>query len=113
MMPFTAESRKRLHRALFSNVYLGLIHGTNEISGDGYRRVRLILCEPEKDTMTNTETIDFPEARASWGEVNRFGLWDAETGGSLVFWGNWDAVERISADQWPRIKPGRIEIKIP
>jgi hypothetical protein len=36
---------------------------------------------------TNADTLTFPTPSAGWGTVTHFGLFDAASGGNLIFWG--------------------------
>jgi len=36
---------------------------------------------------SNNGSITFPSPSASWGTVTHFGIWDASTGGNLLFHG--------------------------
>ena len=47
--------------------YLALFRGNEEISAPGYERVRVNALD---------ELITFPMARAPWGEITHFGLYE-------------------------------------
>lgn len=85
-----------------SNIYVSLhmmspldsAVGT-EVSGGSYARVPVSTSGGWTATYTNGElkstnnmaTITFPSATAPWGNITHFGLWDAVSGGNLLFHG--------------------------
>lgn len=38
-------------------------------------------------TTSNLNAINFPAPTANWGTITHFGIYDASTGGNLLFWG--------------------------
>lgn len=93
-------------------LYVGLFTATpsdsgggTEVSGNAYARVKaaagasMALTDwksTQNDSLastgtggntTNTNVITFPTPTATWGTVTSFGIFDALTGGNLLFWG--------------------------
>jgi hypothetical protein len=94
-MGLTNHGKDRL-LALFKDAgpyYVGLFatepgeDGGVEISAGGYARQRVVFGTPSGGSMTNAEVIEFPTATADWGAASGFGLFDAEAGGNLVWYG--------------------------
>ena len=94
-----------------STLYIGLYTaapsdtgGGTELSGSGYARVSVTSSlanwagtqstgSTTASTGTGGETsnntdITFPEPTSSWGQVQAFGVFDAATGGNLLFHGS-------------------------
>jgi hypothetical protein len=62
-----------------------------EVSGGGYTRVSVAAASwgtPGSSPLqvTNTATINFPTATASWGSIVAWGIYDAQTAGNLIWW---------------------------
>jgi len=67
--------------------------GGTEVSGGGYARVAVAnnttnFPPASNGTKSNGTTITFPTATADWGTVVAVGIFDAATGGNLLFWAN-------------------------
>lgn len=45
---------------------------------------------------SNNNAITFPTPTASWGTVTHFGIYDASTGGNLLFWGQLTIAKTIN-----------------
>lgn len=77
-----------------STVYVGLFTsdptdaGTGtEVSGGSYARRSATFGSPSNGVSTISAAIEFPQATASWGTVAYFGIYDASTGGNLLYHG--------------------------
>ena len=94
-------------------VYVGLYTaapsaagGGTEVSGGSYARVKTAASTSQalgdwtatqggtsgassgtSGNTTNADTLTFPTPSAGWGTVTHFGLFDAASGGNLIFWG--------------------------
>lgn len=85
---FTAPAT--LHFALYT-VAPSDTGGGTEVSGGAYARVAVSNTTTEwpsasSGTKRNANTITFPEATASWGNIVAIGILDAATAGNLLFW---------------------------
>lgn len=78
-----------------------------EVSVTGYARVAVTSNTTNwKDPSTATQgqtnnlfKIVFPVANAPWGSMVGFGVWDAPTGGNLLYWATCSAVSVGTGDQ--------------
>lgn len=77
--------------------------GGTEVSGNGYARVAVTsslanwagtqsagstaASSGTGGVTSNNNAITFASATGSWGTVTHFGIYDASTGGNLLFWG--------------------------
>lgn len=96
----TAYIRNELRKHLFrtgsftkpSAFYIGLLtNETTEVSGGGYARAQL---DPSDSNWTaettdgqtrNAVEIEFPTASADWGTITHAGIYDAASGGNMIF----------------------------
>ena len=56
-----------------------------EVSGGGYVRQGISFSPPDNGVTSSTATIQLPTATAYWGSVESFGVYDAESGGTLLW----------------------------
>lgn len=75
-----------------TNWYVGLYASGNqpsdssagtELSGNGYAR-QSVSFSVTSNSGTNSGTVQFPTATASWGTITFAGIFDASTGGNLI-----------------------------
>lgn len=59
---------------------------------------------------SNGEDITFAQATASWGTVVAFGLFDANSGGNLLYWGDLTASKVIDNGDTAKFAAGDITI---
>lgn len=106
-----------------NDVYLALYtsDGNQEIYGSGYSRVPCPTFTITEDVATNSETIYFPMATSTWGDITElithFGVLDSISGGNLLFFGELtDAAGtsaspiKISTNNTLRIDAGNLSI---
>lgn len=78
--------------ALFTAVGSDDGSGFTEVSGGSYTRAATAGSDwnassgSAPSTISNANTISFPQATANWGTVIAFGLYDAPSGGNLLAW---------------------------
>lgn len=109
-VPYTAPSH--LYVALFT-VTPSDSGGGTEVTGGTYSRVDLApsaanwastggaatTTNPSagtSGTTSNNSAIAFPTATANWGTVVAVGIYDASTGGNLLFWGPLSASQVVN-----------------
>lgn len=108
------------------NIYVGLFTaapadagtGGTEVSGSAYARQQVARGTVEwKDAsaavqgMTeNVNAITFPTATGSWGTVTHVGVWDAVTGGNMLYFGALAASQLVSAGNIFKFNAGDLEI---
>jgi hypothetical protein len=59
--------------------------GGSEVSGAGYVRQPISFGNPVQGEMSNVNPIQYPQATADWGPVAGLGIWDAQVGGTLLW----------------------------
>lgn len=81
--------------------------------GTGYSRVKLdSLSEPEKGVIKNEAPISFNESLTSWGTMLYYIVYDAETGGNLLFFGNLSISRNVEPSTIITIKTGELSIAL-
>lgn len=93
-----------------STLYVGLLTaapsdagGGTEVSGNSYARVAVtsslanwagtqsagstVASSGTGGQTSNNAAITFPSPSGTWGTVTHFGIYDASSGGNLLFWG--------------------------
>jgi hypothetical protein len=79
--------------------------GGTEVSGGAYvrRQINFTLAATSGGTTTaaNNSTITFPTATSSWGTITHFAIFDASTGGNMIWHGPLNASRAVgSGDQF-------------
>lgn len=94
--------------------------GGTEVSGGSYARVANNPLDANWDaisgnngTTANTGTVTFPAPTADWGSVTHFGVFDAATGGNLLFHGALTTSKTINnGDAAPSFAAGALTFQI-
>jgi hypothetical protein len=107
--PYTSPSQ--VYVALFTSDPTDAGTGT-EVSGGGYARQPVTFNAPSNGQVTNAADILFPVATASWGTVTHVGIYDAATGGNLLFSGALTTSKTISANDQLKIAAGSLSISL-
>ena len=76
-----------------ATVYVGLFTtnptdtgpGT-EVSGGAYARQSVTFGAPSGGACSNSSAVTFAVATANWGTIEGFGVFDASTGGNMLYW---------------------------
>jgi hypothetical protein len=76
-----------------------------EVSGGAYARQAITLTRTAQ-TLSNTNTITFPEATVDWGTVVAFAITTAVTAGTQVIYGNLPVSKTIVKDEEITIEIG-------
>lgn len=116
-------------------LYVGLLTaapsdsgGGTEVSGGSYARVKAAAGasqaltdwkSTQNDSLastgtggntTNTNAVNFPTPSATWGTVTHFGIYDASTGGNLLFWGALTIAKTINQSDTVTFPAGSLSI---
>jgi len=116
-------------------LYVGLLTaapsdsgGGTEVSGGSYARVKAAAGasqdltdwkSTQNDSLastgtggntTNTNAVNFPTPSATWGTVTHFGIYDALTGGNLLFWGALTIAKTINQSDTVTFPAGSLSI---
>jgi len=88
----TARSAITPYVGLFSTAPSSDSDSGTELSGSGYARQAVTFGAPTAGTgssrrIANTNQITFGPATAAWATAVAFGIWDAASGGNLLYYG--------------------------
>jgi hypothetical protein len=75
-----------VYAALFTTATDDASGGT-EVVGGSYARTAVTFGAPSNGVTSNSGTVTFPTASASWGLVSHFAIMDAATNGNRLFHG--------------------------
>lgn len=84
--------------------------GGTEVSGGSYARQQVTFGNPSSGQMVNSAAIEFPTATESWGTAVSWGLYDAEEGGNLVWYGSITTPKELLAGDIYRINSGNMTL---
>jgi hypothetical protein len=88
--------------ALFTVAPTDSSAGTGEVSGGGYARQAITwgaTSGGSPTSVSNSATITFPTATASWGTIVAFAVFDAATAGNIIYWGTLTSVTVNASNQ--------------
>lgn len=98
--------------------YLGLFTaapgeagGGTEVTGGSYAR-QTIAFSVTGDTATNSASIEFPAATASWGTITHVAVFDASTAGNQIAYATLTASKTIDSGDILRVPAGDLDITL-
>lgn len=89
--------------------------GGTEVSGGSYARAAVTnnatnWPAASGGAKSNGSAITFPTPTAGWGTATSFGIFDASTGGNLLYYGNLSANKTIDIDDSVSFAIGALDI---
>lgn len=95
--------------------YLGLFTvapteagGGTEVTGGSYARQSVTFGTPADGEMKNSAAIEFPTATANWGTAKAWGLFNASSSGSLIWYGAIDTPKELLSGDIYRMNVGSL-----
>jgi len=82
--------------------------GGTEVSGGSYARQSVTFSAPAPDSSSNTTDVTFPVATGNWGTVVAFGVFDAASGGNLLYYETLTASRDIFTSDQLRFPSGQL-----
>jgi|AntRauTorcE11897_2_1112592.scaffolds.fasta_scaffold00110_5 hypothetical protein len=83
---------------------------SGEVSGNGYVREEITFTTASGGETSNNEIV-FTEATGGWGTITHFAICDAETGGNVLYHGQFSqGLDVVSGDSYT-IKAGNLTIQ--
>ena len=87
-----------------------------ELAGNGYQRQAATLGAPATDTgnvrkIANTNNISFGPASSAWLQAVAFGIFDAQTSGTLLYWDVLPTPKTVEQDDYGQFAPGSLVVK--
>jgi hypothetical protein len=96
---------------LFTAITDGEVPTVTEVSGNGYARQSVAFDAASGGATQNTSAITFPTATpGSWGTIVGAGIYDAVSGGNLLYWFDLDASKVVNASDVFQFAAGAIDI---
>ena len=83
-----------------------------EVSGGSYARTAVTFGAPSNGVTTNSASVTFPTATASWGTVSYIGLRNASTAGNLLFHTALDEAKTVGAGDIFTISTGNLSVTL-
>jgi len=87
--------------------------GGTEVSGGSYARVETEAADwntASGGATSNANEITFPEATEDWGEVVAFALFDAASGGNMLYWGDLSANKTVNSGDTAKFAAGDLDV---
>jgi hypothetical protein len=82
--------------------------GGTEVSGGGYGRQPIVFAPPSNGSTSNVSDITFPVAILDWGIVTSYGIFDASSGGNLLYYANLSASRQILTNDQAKFPAGQL-----
>ena len=87
-----------------------------ELAGNGYSRQAAAFGAPVTDTgnlrkISNTNNIQFGPALADWPQAVAFGVFDAQSNGSLLYWDVLPTPKTIQQGDFGQFAPGSLVVE--
>lgn len=103
-----------------TTIYVGLFTasptdtgGGTEVSGGSYARQTMAFgTAASGGAISNTATVTFPTATASWGTITHIGLYDAVSSGNLLYWGAVTQSKTVASGDTFSITSGNLTITL-
>ena len=102
-----------------TTVYVGLFTTTltaggsgTEVSGGSYARTSVTFAASSSGATASNADVTFPTATASWGTVTYVGLYDASTGGNLLYFTPLDVSKTIDSGDIFKITSGNLTVSL-
>jgi hypothetical protein len=88
--------------------------GGTEVSGNGYSRkaVAFSAASTPGGTTSNTGAVSFTASGGSWGTITHLGIFDAATGGNLLWHGGLTAPKTVGDGDTLEFAIGNIDLTI-
>ena len=102
-----------------ATVYVGLYTSNpdegntgTEVSGGSYARKSAAFNSPSNGVCTNSASVEFDQASASWGTVSHVGLLDSITSGNLLFYTDLTTSKTIESGDIFKIAAGSLSVTL-
>lgn len=106
---FTAPGTTYL--ALFTSDPTDAGTGT-EVSGGSYARQSISWNTPASGATTNSADVTFPQATGNYGTVSHIGIFDASSGGNLLYHGALSASKSVETNDTFIVESGDLSVSL-
>ena len=87
--------------------------GSNEISGNDYARQSVTFGAVTNNSVSNNNTVSFPPANGNYSaNVTDIGIYDAASGGNLLFYGTLSSPKTVTSGDVFQINSGSLTITL-
>lgn len=86
--------------------------GGTEVSGGSYARTAATFGAASGGAASNSGTVTFPTATASWGTVTHVAIYDASTGGNMLAHGALTASKTVDSGDTFSIAAGALSLTL-
>jgi hypothetical protein len=100
-----------------TTVYVGLYTvaptdagGGTEVTGNNYAREAVTFATASSGATSNDAEVEFGTPSATWGEVVAFGVFDADTAGNLLYWGELTNAKTINSGDVVKMLVAELQI---
>ena len=83
-----------------------------EVSGGSYARQAVTLSSPSSGATANSANVVFPTATGSWGTITDIGVYDAATGGNLLYFTPLTVSKTITSGDIFQISTGNLTVSL-
>lgn len=83
-----------------------------EVASYGYTRKQLKFGAPVSGGTANNTPVAFPTATGNWGYVAHYGVYDASSGGNLLFYGDLTQAKTITSGDIPTVAIGELGVSV-
>lgn len=83
-----------------------------ELSGNGYSRKSISFGTASSGSITNSGAVEFDTATGDQGTISHFGIYDASSGGNLLFHGAFSASKNISTGDVLKVSASALTISL-
>lgn len=108
----TTYAKPTVYVGLFTAAPSDTAAGT-EVSGNNYSRVATAGADwnaAATGATDNANAITFPTPSGSWGTITHFGLFDASSGGNLLWWGALTSQQVVSTNNVVSFAAGALDL---
>jgi hypothetical protein len=101
---------------LFSTAPANDADAGTELASNGYQRQTITFGAPTTDAgnvrkISNTTTLTYGPATADWPQAVAFGIFDAPSGGNLLYWDALTTPKTVQQDDSGQFAPGSLTVK--
>lgn len=100
-----------VYAALFTTATDDAASGT-EVTGGSYARTAVTFGAPSNGVTSNSGTVTFPTATASWGTVTHFSIYDAAAAGNRLFHGALQVSKTVDSGDVFTFPTGNLQITL-
>lgn len=83
-----------------------------QVSGGSYARQSVTFAAPSNGASASNADVTFPQATANWGTVGWIGIYDALTGGNLLYHTALDSAKTIETGDIFKIASGSLTVTL-